>query len=176
MDKILKQQQQDKKLAEETRRSRYIGSEPSDPSTTTLVPQPVAPQPVRANHPNSIATRAKSPTRRPGLPGGWEPAPGSSPPLVVPPPAATPSVPEQPLNESTTTRPPISPSTPEPSTNAYPIGNALQHLRRKLVSHMPTSSELVRSSPSPQASQYARFTFVMSVHIDILFITGIGAM
>ncbi|KAG8215924.1 hypothetical protein J3R82DRAFT_7898 [Butyriboletus roseoflavus] len=154
VDKILKQQQQDRKLAEEARRSRYIGSEASN-SSTTLIPQPVAPQPLRANHPDSIATRSKSPTRRPVLPGGWEPAPGSSPPPKVPPPVTTPSVPEQPSNELVTTHPPI-PSTPEPTNNAYPSGNALQNLKRKLVSHMPSTSEIVRSSPSPQAPQNTR--------------------
>jgi hypothetical protein len=127
-------------LAEEAKRSRYIGSEPSNPSPI----QPLAPQPVRANHVESIATRSKLPTGRPGLPGGWDTAPGS------PPPTITPSAPEEPANELPTTNPPIMPPTPEPT---YPIGNALQNLKRKLVSHMP-SSEIVRSSPSPQGSQY----------------------
>ena len=151
VDKILKQQQQDRKMAEEARRSRYIGSETSD-SATTLVPQPVAPRPQRANPPDSIAARSKSPTRRPGLPGGWEPAPGSSPSHAIPPPVATPSLPEMPPNELGTAR---TPTTPEPSNNALPIGNALQNLRRKLVSHMPSSSEIVRFTPSPQVPQYA---------------------
>lgn len=145
-------------LAEEVRRSRYIGSEQSN-SSTTLIPQPVAPQPLRANHPDSIATRSKSPTRRPGLPGGWEPTPGSSPPPTIPPPAATPGVLEQPPKELVTARPVIPPSTPEPTNNAYPIGNALQSWKRKLISHIPSSSEIVRSSPSPQAPQYARVAF-----------------
>jgi len=153
VDKILKQQQQDRKMAEEARRSRYIGSETSD-SATTLVPQPVAPRPQRANPPDSIAARSKSPTRRPGLPGGWEPAPGSSPPHAIPPPVATPSLPEMPPNELGTAR---TPTTPEPSNNALPIGNALQNLRRKLVSHMPSSSEIVRFTPSPQVPQNTRF-------------------
>ena len=156
VDKILKQQQQDRKMAEEARRSRYIGSETSD-SATTLVPQPVAPRPQKANPPDSIAARSKSPTRRPGLPGGWEPAPGSSPPHAIPPPVATPSLPEMSPNESGTARTPITPTTPEPSNNAFPIGNALQNLRRKLVSHMPSSSEIVRSTPSPQVPQYASY-------------------
>ncbi|KAF9219210.1 hypothetical protein BS17DRAFT_798263 [Gyrodon lividus] len=83
VDKILKQQQQDRKSAEEARKSRYIGSEVSN--STTLFPQPVAPQPVVAIKPDSIAARLKSPTPRPGLLGGWKPAPGSSPPLAPPP-------------------------------------------------------------------------------------------
>ena len=140
-------------MAEEARRSRCrVRSEATD-SATTLVPQLVAPQPVRANHPDSIAARSKSPTRRSGLPGG---APVSSLPPMIPPPSTTPSVTEQPRNESVTSRPPIPPSPPEPANNAYPVGNALPNLGRKLVSHMPSSSELVRSSPSPQAPQYAR--------------------
>ncbi|KAH0825764.1 hypothetical protein J3R83DRAFT_8923 [Lanmaoa asiatica] len=158
VDKILKQQQQDRKLAEEARRSRYIGPEASN-SLTTLVSQPVAPQPVKVNLPDSIVTRSKSPTRRSGFPGGWEPAPGSSPPPTIPPPATTPSVLEQLPNDLVTTRPPILPSTSEPINSAYPVGNALQNLRRKLISHVPSSSEIVRSTPSPQAPQYALVTF-----------------
>lgn len=148
VDKILKQQQQDRKTAEEARRSRYIGSEPSSVSMAP-VPLPVAPQPQKASPMDAVA-RSKSPTRRPGVPGGWEPSPGSPPPTVAPPRAATPSIPEQPWSDSPATRTPSTPSTPEPSNNAYPVGNALQQLRRKLISHMPSSSELVRSSPSPQ--------------------------
>ncbi|KAF8128969.1 hypothetical protein EV363DRAFT_1220883 [Boletus edulis] len=155
VDKILKQQQQDRKLVEEARRSRYIGAEVTN-SAATLVPQPVAPQPLRANFPDSTAMRSKSPTRRPGLPGDWEPAPGSSPPSTIPPPAATPSIPEQPLNELGTTPPPIPPSNPQPTNNIYPINSALQNLRRKLVSHLPSSSEIVRSTPSPQPTQNTR--------------------
>lgn len=172
VDRILKQQQQDKKLAEEARRSRYIGSETTD-SVTTPIPQPVAPQPVRADHPDSIATRSKSPTR-PSVPGGWKP--NSPPPYKAPPPAAPPSIPERPSNELTTTHPsiPPSPSPSEPPSNASPIGNALQNWRRKFVSHMPPS-ELVRSSPSPQLPQYAPVPSVTSFVTNPLMI-GIRGM
>ncbi|KAH7882874.1 hypothetical protein F5I97DRAFT_1930497 [Phlebopus sp. FC_14] len=76
VDKILKQQQHDRKMAE-SRRSLYIGSG----FETGLASQPVTPQPAMANRPEVSTARAKSPTRRLGLPGGWEAVP-SSPPIV----------------------------------------------------------------------------------------------
>ena len=168
VDKILTQQQHDTKLAEEARTSRYIESEATD-SETTLVPQPVVPQPVRVDHPDSITSQLRSAL------GCWEPVPGSSPPPTIPPPVTTPSVPEKP-RESLTPRPPISPSpsTPEPANNAYPVSNALQNLRRKLVSHMPSSPELVRSSPSPEASLWVIVDFVISCQPFSYIASGTG--
>ncbi|KAG6373975.1 hypothetical protein JVT61DRAFT_6145 [Boletus reticuloceps] len=134
-------------------RSRYIRAEVTD-SAATLVPQPVAPQPLRATILSRLYCDAFQVTHvAPGFPGGWEPAPGSSPPSMIPPPAATPSILQ--LNELETTPPPIPPANPQPTNNVHPISSALQNLRHKVVSHMPSSSEIVRFTPSPLPTQYA---------------------
>lgn len=143
VDKILKQQQHDRKMAEEARRSRYIGSEASN-SSTTLVPQPVAP--ITA-HADTSTLRSKSPTRRPGLPGGWEPA--SSP----PPPALPQPEPQQMIQEMER----IAQTNPHPELGPVNnLRNTLQNFTRKLGGHAQSlSQEIVRAG---QSSQYVTFT------------------
>ncbi|KAG9310114.1 hypothetical protein JVU11DRAFT_9726 [Chiua virens] len=102
VDKILKQQQQDRKLAEEARQSRYIGLEDSSFWEPTRVPTPSLPE----QSPNDMISRASTP-----------------------------------------------PSTPEPTNNAYPFGNTFQNLRRKLVSHVPSSSLESSRVSSPQTTR-----------------------
>ncbi|KIJ62083.1 hypothetical protein HYDPIDRAFT_176650 [Hydnomerulius pinastri MD-312] len=140
VDKILKQQQQDRKMAEEARMSRYIGSQAAD-SSAALVHQPVAPQPVMATRPDVAASRSKSPTRHAGLPGGWEPALGSPPPPAIPP-----REPQQLAEDMERIAQTNAAPAPAPVSN---VSNTLQNWTRKIVGPAATQ-DIARIGQSSQ--------------------------
>ncbi|KAL4076679.1 hypothetical protein V8B97DRAFT_2021990 [Scleroderma yunnanense] len=116
VDKILKQQQQEKQIIEEARKSRFVGTE------SALVPTPQQAGSIRT----PATPRTQSPIRRPGPPGGWDPTPGSSPPSHHKP---------QPSQQTAK----------EASSDQAPIGmktfsNAFQNITRKLATITPPNS------------------------------------
>ncbi|KIK92678.1 hypothetical protein PAXRUDRAFT_829728 [Paxillus rubicundulus Ve08.2h10] len=148
VDKILRQQQQNRMLAEEARKSRYIGSEVSN-SSATIVPHAVMPQPVTPTRLDSVVSRSKSPTPRPGLPGGWESASDS-------PPALPPRAPAPPAEEIESV-PQTGPSPVTVNNADGSITDTLRNLKRKLVAHVqPPKEGVVRTGMSGQSSQTIR--------------------
>ena len=127
VDKILKQRQQDRNLNWRKQRGEAATPDRRRP----VLRRPSFPSQWRHNpgEPTRPILLRRAPSHRRGALDCLEP--GSLHLAHLHPPT-TPR-PEQPRNELVTPRPPTSPSTPEPTNNAHPVGNALQNLRRKLV-------------------------------------------
>ncbi|KAG6335719.1 hypothetical protein ID866_3377 [Astraeus odoratus] len=128
VDKILKRQQHERKLAEEAR-NHFIDTESS------LVPI----QPAIPTRSTFAPTATKSPTRPPVPPGGWEPG---SPPVT----------PQQP--QSTEIPKEIEAPSDKDANTAQPFRNTLQNLTRKLVAMAPQNiTQEVTRAVQPQRSR-----------------------
>ncbi|KAI6015244.1 hypothetical protein F5J12DRAFT_816858 [Pisolithus orientalis] len=115
VDKILKQQQHEKQMAEEAK-NRYLGSD----SVETLTP------PVSI-HPGTAPVRARPPARRPEIPGGWETGLSSPPALPLP---------REPQSSQHILKEP-EPTSDQATQGTKPLSSTLQNLTRKLVGMAP---------------------------------------
>lgn len=139
VDKILKQQQHEKQVAEEARRSQYIGESTNVSAESTAIPTgPQAPRPPigdKSSLPMPVPVPVPPQATRPnsGPPGGWGMGSPESSPMVpqepqrVPPPTQKGG--EGPLKQNQANQGPTSMSGPGPQA----LSNALQKFTRKLA-------------------------------------------
>lgn len=147
MDKILRQQQNDRKLVEATRGS----------CTPVPVPDPRMSQNLEPE------TRSLSPSHRAKLPGGWDTSPPKAvaskpflPPAPAPPLITAPSVPSP---KSSTPDTPLQHTVDNEDARRHPmvpnvVNNTLQNIRRKIPGFNSPSEDALtlsqRQSPNPR--------------------------